>query len=363
MGYLISIKTAVLVFPFIALLFTLPFILHQYHNYGSINKLRVLIIYSFILYMICIYFLVILPLPDRNEVTTKLGDMMRIRPFSFIEDIIKESTFVLSDPSTYLKALTQPCVYTVLYNILMTVPFGMYMRYYFECDVKRTVALSFTLSLFFELTQLTGLYFIYPGPYRFFDVDDLLMNTLGGLIGYLLMGLLHKILPSRRDIDEQSLRDGMKVSGLRRFTADFLDIIIYSFISIFFRKNGAYKIIFMIYFVVIPLFSNGQTLGRRFLNISLSFSKNKNLAILLRVLLIVLYYLGLPLGLIVFARSLKGTITHSIYLNLGIIIFIPMFYFINLILILNNKKMFYNRLFGVEYVSTIKVIDDDNRVS
>lgn len=35
-------------FPFIALLFTIPFILAQYHRYGSINKLRVLIVYSFI---------------------------------------------------------------------------------------------------------------------------------------------------------------------------------------------------------------------------------------------------------------------------------------------------------------------------
>ena len=31
---------------------------------------------------------------------------------------------------------------------------------------------SFLLSLFFEVTQLTGLYFLYPGSYRLFDVDD-----------------------------------------------------------------------------------------------------------------------------------------------------------------------------------------------
>ena len=46
MNYIISIKTAILVFPFIALLFSIPFILHQYHKYGSINPFRVLIVFS-----------------------------------------------------------------------------------------------------------------------------------------------------------------------------------------------------------------------------------------------------------------------------------------------------------------------------
>ncbi|UPU40245.1 hypothetical protein MX850_02280 [Erysipelothrix sp. Poltava] len=35
----------------------------------------------------------------------------------------------------------------------MTVPFGIYLRYYFNCDLKKTVILSFILSLFFEPTQ------------------------------------------------------------------------------------------------------------------------------------------------------------------------------------------------------------------
>ena len=88
MNYIISIKTAILVFPFIALLFSIPFILHQYHKYGSINPFRVLIVYSFILYMITIFFLVILPLPERNEVVYK-PNMIKLIPFGFVNDLIK----------------------------------------------------------------------------------------------------------------------------------------------------------------------------------------------------------------------------------------------------------------------------------
>lgn len=63
MSYLVPIKTALIIFPFLALLITLPYIIYEYHHYGSVNKLRTLIIYSFILYLMTIYFLVILPLP------------------------------------------------------------------------------------------------------------------------------------------------------------------------------------------------------------------------------------------------------------------------------------------------------------
>ena len=111
-------------------------------------------------------------------------------------------------PSTYLKALTEHCIYVVIFNILMTVPFGMYLRYYYKASFKKVLFLSFFLSLFFELTQLTGLYFIYPKPYRLFDVDDLILNTLGGLLGYFLVKPLMKILPTREEIDNNALKKG-----------------------------------------------------------------------------------------------------------------------------------------------------------
>ena len=65
----------------------------------------------------------------------------------------------------------------------MTIPFGAYLRYYWKMDMKKIALLSFALTLFIEVGQLTGLFFIYPGSYRLCDVDDLMCNTLGGVIG------------------------------------------------------------------------------------------------------------------------------------------------------------------------------------
>ena len=149
MDYVFSIKTSIMFFPIIACLFTIPYILKQYHKYGSINKLRTLIVYSFILYMMTIYFLVILPLPDISEVVNNKFEYNLI-PFSFINDIIKETSFNIMIPSTYLKALTEHCIYVVIFNILMTVPFGMYLRYYYKCSLDKIVLMSFFCCYFLK---------------------------------------------------------------------------------------------------------------------------------------------------------------------------------------------------------------------
>lgn len=49
MVYINNIYTGLLVFPFIAALFTMPYAIYQYNRHGSVSKLRTLIIYSFIL--------------------------------------------------------------------------------------------------------------------------------------------------------------------------------------------------------------------------------------------------------------------------------------------------------------------------
>ena len=81
MGYISTIKTAVQLFPFLAFLLTLPYMILNYRKYGSVNKLRVLIFYSFMLYLMTVYFLVILPLPDPSKIHTSYSEMVNLQPF------------------------------------------------------------------------------------------------------------------------------------------------------------------------------------------------------------------------------------------------------------------------------------------
>ncbi|WP_297566795.1 VanZ family protein [uncultured Faecalibaculum sp.] len=213
--YIQVIRDSFVWFPFVALLFTAPYAFYNYHKYGSLWSFRILVVYSLILYLMTVYFLVILPLPSREAVTHMTGREMNLDLFGVLRDFLKEM------PSHGI--WHNPALWQFAFNILMLVPLGMYLRYWFGFSLGKSLLISFGLSLFFELTQLSGLYGLYPRPYRLFDVDDLLANTLGGLLGWVVMGPVMKILPARSQVDAASLKAGEHVSALRRILAAFVD--------------------------------------------------------------------------------------------------------------------------------------------
>lgn len=105
---------------------------------------------------------------------------------------------------------------------------GIYLRYYFKKDLKKTLLITFLVSLFFELTQLTSLYGIYNAPYRIFDLDDLILNTFGGFLGYLIVPL-------------------------------FTYYIHYIYSNLFMESITVFT-----YFIVLVYLNNGKTIGKFF---------------------------------------------------------------------------------------------------
>ena len=272
-GYIEALEQAAILFPILAVLFTIPYIAWNYHKYGSVLSLRILIVYSFILYMLCAYCLVILPLPTGEAAANLSGHQAQLVPFTFLGDIVRESDAVLSQPRTWLTVFNSNAFLTTLFNLFLTMPFGMYLRYYFRCGWKRTLVYSLLLSLFFELTQLSGLYFIYPGSYRLFDVDDLIVNTCGSMIGFVLARIAMRFLPSREELDRESFVRGRRVSLLRRIVAFIYDEIAYAvlFIVVFLIWTAnfgtmsvwVYALIWLAYFALCPIVLRGQTIGHR----------------------------------------------------------------------------------------------------
>lgn len=272
-GYIEALEQAAILFPILAVLFTIPYIAWNYHKYGSVLSLRILIVYSFILYMLCAYCLVILPLPTGEAAASLSGHQAQLVPFTFLGDIARESDAVLSQPRTWLTVFNSNAFLTTLFNLFLTMPFGMYLRYYFRCGWKRALVYSLLLSLFFELTQLSGLYFIYPGSYRLFDVDDLIVNTCGSMIGFVLARIAMRFLPSREELDRESFVRGRRVSLLRRIVAFIYDEIAYAvlFIVVFLIWTAnfgtmsvwVYALIWLAYFALCPIILRGQTVGHR----------------------------------------------------------------------------------------------------
>ena len=360
--YLNSIYTAFFLFPFIALLITFPFMIINYNKYGSISKIRTFIIYTFILYLMGAYFLVILPLPSIEYVSKLTIPHYQIKPFNFIFDFIKDNKYSFNSLSIFIKMLKQPSIYQPLFNVILTIPFGIYLRYYYKCSLKKTCLCSFFLSLFFEITQLTGLYHIYPRNYRMFDVDDIMFNTLGGIVGYYIITPFLKILPSRDKIDDKSFIMSNKVTGLRRLVAFIIDLFFLSLlfgilliITILFGKEYNLKtfiilflIIIYIMFVLIPIIFKGRTIGKRVVNLRLICNISKIYPIIIRTNLMFIYVFLVPLISILFIynQNLLGILFIIIYM---------LYSFCSFILLITNNKLWYEKLTKTENINTIKV--------
>ena len=276
-AYLFPIKMALLTFPFLALVLALPFLIAQYRKFGSFQFWRAVVVYSFVFYMLAAYFMIILPLPSRSAVAALTTVHYNLVPFTALREFINTTVFSPMHPGTWLAAMKQPGFIQPTFNIVLTIPFGVYLRYYFKRPLWQVLLLSFGLSLFYELTQLSGLYGYYPRPYRLFDVDDLILNTSGGMIGGLLAPALLRAFPTREEMDAQALAKGHHVSVTRRLVAFFIDNavilgIIAGLLTLLTRLLGIEKLlpglllqlVLPVFFVhvLVPTFNHGATWGK-----------------------------------------------------------------------------------------------------
>lgn len=363
MNYLFTILVAIITFVSIAFVLSIPYMLYQYFKYGSIEVVKTLIFASFIFYFICAYYLVILPLPSAQSLAKIKGPYVQLQLFNFINDFFKHTVLNISNIKTYLPALKQNVVLQPLFNILLTVPLGIYIRFY-KGDKKLLFVLivSFLLSLFYELTQLSGLYFIYPHPYRLFDVDDLMLNTIGGILGYAIAPLILQFLPSLKELKEKAYEKSKKVSMLRRLFAFFLDCIfsniIYMFISLFIHnKFNIYLSIlfFLLYLIITPLIFNSSTLGMKIVHLKLTSDNNLDfIKIVKRVVMMLFIILVIPrISTLFFVSDNSNSFVLYFFFLAKAFYFLVLFIYYIYILI-SKEKLFYEKYSDTYIVSTLK---------
>ncbi len=135
----------------------------------KINLVELVIRQLFVMYVCCVIELVFFPLPTMEE-ASQLSIQYQLIPLHFIADFMDDS---------FIRVFCQ-----VMFNVVMMVPLGMFLEYCLGLDIRKAILVSFAVTAFIEIGQLTGLFFIFKGSYRLFDVDDLMLNTLGSLLGY-----------------------------------------------------------------------------------------------------------------------------------------------------------------------------------
>ena len=274
MAYVSNIQTALLIFPFIAAVFTLPYLIYQYRKFGSIPWWKTLLVFAFIFYLLCAYFMVILPLPaDRTAVVASAAHPQLV-PFAFVGDVASHATLNPASPASWLRWLRNPAVYVILFNLLLTAPYGGFLRYFFHRRWWQVLLAGFGLALFFEVSQLTGLFGLYLHPYRLFDVDDLIVNTAGAMLGFWVSIPLTRFLPNIDRMNERAIEKGEHHTAFtRRLLAFAIDMVATSFVrglitlalpGVFWGGTGdvvLQMIAIGITFMLIPIATHGRTLG------------------------------------------------------------------------------------------------------
>jgi glycopeptide antibiotics resistance protein len=71
----------------------------------------------------------------------------------------------------------------LVYNILLTLPFGFGINFLTRMNVKKIVSVSIFLGLGLEIAQLL-LSLALRYPYRVVDINDAIFNAFGVLLGY-----------------------------------------------------------------------------------------------------------------------------------------------------------------------------------
>ncbi|MCE7054457.1 VanZ family protein [Algoriphagus sp. AGSA1] len=271
-NYFEAIRTSIIYFPFVALLSIVPFVYIQYRKIGYVQVDRSVVFYIFSFYAMTAFFLTVLPLPEITEgfCERRIGKLIpSFFPFRFVKDTFRE---VRGNISLFSIVRSNAFMVTT-FNVLLLMPLGFFLKYLFQIkNAAIATLIGFLTSLFFEITQLTALYGLYPCRYRHFEVDDLITNTFGCFIGFVI-ARYSDILPN---VSSKPLLNQTEVTLTQRFLAIFVDSLLVILFTSYIIEGLSDNIwvlslmkvgLIFFYFVFVSKISNGQTIGKKLLGI------------------------------------------------------------------------------------------------
>ena len=148
-----------------------PFVAVSYRRRGRVTLGRAALWAAALVYFLAIWTYTLLPLPDAK---TYRCAGVNLDVLAFVDDL--RSAHSLTDFAVLQLAL----------NVLLFLPLGFFLRVLAGRGILTALLVGFGVSLVIETTQLTGVWGVFPCAYRVFDVDDLLTNTAGALLGSVL---------------------------------------------------------------------------------------------------------------------------------------------------------------------------------
>jgi glycopeptide antibiotics resistance protein len=203
----------------------LPIVVLQFRRYGRTSIPRLIGAAAVSVYAVALVAYTFLPLPDPQSACSAGGIPAQVRPFAFVDDIAKD----VGEHGTSALLAGRATV-QVAFNVLLFVPLGIIARRFWSFGVAASAVIGLLSSFTIEATQYTGIWGLYPCAYRVADVDDLLANTSGALIGALVAPLVLWWMPRTRDLRARRL-EARPVSVWRRWLGMVLDLALFTAVS------------------------------------------------------------------------------------------------------------------------------------
>ncbi|WP_022917433.1 VanZ family protein [Ruania albidiflava] len=150
-----------------------PFVALSYRRRGRLSAGRLLLWAAALVYFWALWAYTLLPLPSRTEVQCAGTNLDVLELVGTLREAAGGPGSLLTDPAVLQLAL----------NVVLFLPLGFFVRVLGGRGIVVALLTGLGTSLLIELTQLTGVWGVYSCAYRVFDVDDLLTNTLGAIIG------------------------------------------------------------------------------------------------------------------------------------------------------------------------------------
>ncbi|WP_240194128.1 MULTISPECIES: VanZ family protein [unclassified Gordonia (in: high G+C Gram-positive bacteria)] len=202
----------------IGLLLFVPFVALSYRRRGGLTVGRSLLWVAALVYFCAIWTYTLFPLPDPEHLVC-VGTNTDL--WQAVRDIegARDRGHPFTDPATLQLAL----------NVLLFVPLGVFIRVLGGRGLPTALVAGAGVSLFVETTQVTGMWWIYDCAYRVFDVDDLVTNTVGAVLG----SVMALVVPRRmRGMSRRPESDvASPVTKSRRIVGAWCDVLAAAMLS------------------------------------------------------------------------------------------------------------------------------------
>jgi glycopeptide antibiotics resistance protein len=287
-------------------IFSIPIIVlaslvYTYKKYNLLNWRVLFNIFGFFSSFAVLIIFTIFPIPEPGTLVCEGSNVLILNPFASLADIVSGGLRI--------GPLLQ-----VVFNILLFVPFGYFVKKQFNPKLITIFVLGLFTSLFIEATQYSAIYGIYPCSYRVADSLDVILNTSGVIVGYFLA---LKIFNKTRNKKTESI-------ATKRASAFFIDAIIIALIQIIVSivyvqfnevEGHIYNYILTTTTVVLvafvyPLLNNHQTYGQKVTGLNFrTKNKSKELTTFIRFLSVWIGFILTPTTLLCWVPVIANGIT------------------------------------------------------